>query len=247
MEDISKENSSKKKIASQGNPVSDFNIDLEEMQKAGVNFGHRTSTTHPKMKPYIAGVKNTIHIINLEKTAEKLGEALKFIQSMAREKKTVLLVGTKVQTRELVKETAKELGLPFVSGRWLGGTITNFSIVLKRLEYFKDLERKRGAGELDKYTKKERIGFDKELKNLENKFGGIKDLTKIPDAVIVLDMRGDYLAAKEAKSKGIPVVAICDTNIDPSSIDYPIPANDDAASSVKYILDKIKEAIKNAK
>ena len=220
-----------------------FNLDTEEMASAGLHFGHKTSKTHPKMAPYLFGVRNTIYIIDLEKTKEKFEEALKFIKEIVEEDKVLLLVGTKIQAKELVKNMAIECGLPYVYNRWLGGTFSNFGIIQKRVAYFKDLEVKKAAGELEKYTKKERLGLDKELKDLEIKFGGIKNLGKLPDAIFVCDMIEDELAIKEARMKGIKVIAICHTNTDPTLADYPIPASDDSVSSVKYILDKIKEVI----
>jgi small subunit ribosomal protein S2 len=221
----------------------EFNLSIEEMTQAGLHFGHRTSRVNPKMKPYIFGVRNGVHIIDLEKTVEKLGEALRFIQTLITENKTLLIVGTKIQVGNLVKEISQECGLFCVTERWLGGTFTNFETIQKRLQSFKDLEAKKAAGELEKYTKKERAGFDKELKDFEIKFGGIKNMVKIPDAIFVLDMHKDALAVKEAKSKGVKVIGIAHTNVDPVIADYSIPANDDSASSVKYILEKTKEAI----
>lgn len=225
--------------------VEDFKIDTEEMARLGLHFGHRTSMVHPKMMPYLYGARNTVHIIDLEKTKEKLTEALKFIQDIISENKVLLVVGTKVQVKELAKEIAKECGLPYITERWLGGTFTNFDIMKKRLDYFKDLERKKAEGELEKYTKKERAKIDLELRDLETKFGGIKNLEKLPDAIFVLDMKKDALAVKEAREKGVKVIGISDTNVDPALADYPIPANDDAISSVKYILEKVKETIKS--
>jgi len=224
-----------------------FKIDPEEMTRVGVQFGHRTSRINPKMNQYLFGVRNTVHIIDVEKTKEKLIEALEFVQKLISEDKILLLVGTKIQVKDLVKSVAEECGLPYVIERWLGGTFTNFSTILKRVNYYKDLEEKKSSGELDKYTKKERAKFDQELKSLEIKFKGLKDLNRLPDAVFVCDMRKDKLAIKEARDKGVKVIAICDTNVDPTLADYPIPASDDATSSVKYILDKIKEAILKAK
>lgn len=221
----------------------DFNINPEEMAEAGLHFGHRTSRVHPKMKPYIFGVRNTVHIIDLEKTAEKFKEALGFIKKLISENKILLLVGTKVQIKDLAREVAKECDLPYIIERWLGGTLTNFEIIKKRLEYFKELERKKEKGELKKYTKKEQAKIDHEIKNLEIKFGGIKNMEKLPEAVFILDMKKDNLAIKEARKKGVAIVGIADTNVDPTLADYPIPANDDAISSVKYILEKVKEVI----
>lgn len=225
----------------------EIKIDLEEMTEAGLNFGHRTSRIHPKMKPYISGVKNTVHIIDLEKTAQKFQEALQFISELVSQEKILLLVGTKIQAKKMVKELAEECGLPYVNERWLGGTLTNFGVIRKRVEYFKELEEKRKSGELEKYTKKERADIDKEIRNLGVKFGGIKDLGRVPDAIFVLDMRKEALAVKEARMRGLKVIGITDTNVDPTLADYPIPANDDAISSIKYILEKVKEVIKKAR
>jgi len=224
---------------------SDFGIDIDEMTKAGVYFGHRVSKCHPKMKPYIIGVKGSDHIniIDMEETKKFLIKALEFIKGLVEDGKIILLVGTKVPTRKLVEEVARECDLFYVSQRWIGGTVTNFKIIRERIDYFKDLEKKKSEGELEKYTKKERLEIDRDLARLEKKFGGIKDLTKLPDAIFVLDMQQDALAIKEARKKNILVIAIADTNADPNLADYIIPANDDAISSVKYILEKVKEVI----
>lgn len=225
----------------------DFKINADEMLEAGLHFGHRVSRCHPKMKPYIFGVRNTVHIIDLEKTAQKLEEALKLIQELVSEKKILMVVGTKIQAKDLVKKTAEECDLPYVSERWIGGTFTNFEIIKKRVDYFKDLERKKAAGEFEKYTKKEQMKLDKELGDLEIKFGGIKNLEKIPDAVFVLDMKKDKVAIIEARKKGTKIIAVADTNVDPDLADYPIPASDDSIASIKYILEKVKEAVLKAK
>ncbi|MEA3453030.1 MAG: 30S ribosomal protein S2 [Patescibacteria group bacterium] len=231
----------KKKTTKKG----DFGISVDEMTKAGVYFGHRVSRCHPKMKPHILGVKGSDHIniIDLDKTKDLLIKALEFIQEFIKEDKVLLFVGAKLPSKKLIKETAIECGLPYVVQRWIGGTITNFKIIKERIDYFKDLEKKKESGELEKYTKKERLEFDRELERLEEKFGGIKQMTKNPDALFVVDMKKDYLAIREARRKGITVVAISDTNVDPTLIDYPIPANDDAISSVKYILEQVKKVI----
>ncbi len=216
----------------------------EEMLKAGLHFGHKTSKTHPKMKPYISGMRNTIHLIDVEKTQEKLDAALAFLKELKSEQKVVLLVGTKIQIRTFIVETAKELSLPYVSERWIGGTLTNFETIQKRSEFLKELEAKRTEGELEKYTKKERLQFDRKIADLESKFGGIKKLEKVPNAIFVFDIDENRLAVNEAKRMGIPVIGIVDTNINPEDIDYPIPANDDAVSSVRYILNKVIETLK---
>jgi small subunit ribosomal protein S2 len=226
--------------------IEKIKLDVEEMAKAGLHFGHKTSKLHPKMLPYIFGVRNTIHIIDLEKTKEKLKEALKFVYQLILEKKKILIVGTKIQLRDLVKNFADEFSFPYVNYRWLGGIFTNFDVIKKRVEYLKEIEEKKEKGEFEKYTKKERALIEQEILELEEKFGGLKNLETLPDAVFILDMKKDALAVKEARKKGIKIVAICHTNCDPTLADYPIPANDDAISSVKYILEKVKEVIKKA-
>ena len=224
-----------------------FGINVEEMAKAGLHFGHKSSKFHPKMEPYLYGARNGIHIIDLEKTKEKLGEALKFIRDLISENKVLLVVGTKVQAKRLVEDFAKECGLLYVSERWLGGTFTNFGVIKKRIDHFKDLEDKKNKGELEKYTKKERAKIDLELRGFERKFGGIRDMEKLPDAVFILSIEKDNIVIKETREKNIKVIAVSDTNTDPNVADYPIPANDDALSSTKYILDKAKEVILKAR
>jgi len=218
-------------------------INIDEMTAAGLNFGHKVSKLHPKMKPFVSGIKNNVHVFDLEKTAKEFEKALGFISKIRDEGKTLLFVGTKIQMKELTKAAAEECKMPYVTERWLGGTFTNFETIQKRVNYFKDLEKKKETGELEKYTKKERLDFDKELAGLKIKFEGIRNTPKLPDAVLILDIKKDETCLREAKRKGIKIIALCDTNVDPTGIDYPIPANDDAISSVKYILDKIKETI----
>jgi len=235
-------------IKNQKEKKEDYKIELEQIIQAGLGFGHRTSRLHPKMQSYIAKAKDTVHIIDLEKTAQNLKEALKLIEKFILEGKTILLVGTKPHLKSLVEETAKACGLPYVKERWIGGTFTNFEEIKKRIKYFKELEAKIKEEEFEKkYTKKERQNFLKELERLKIKFEGIKDMEKLPEAVFVADLKKEILSVKEARKKGIKVIAIADTDVDPTLADYPIPANDDAISSVKYILDKIKEVTKSAK
>lgn len=226
---------------------SDFGIKTEDMVQAGLYFGHRTSRVHPKMKPYISGISNNVHIIDVAKTGQKLEEALKFIEALIKENKNLLLVGAKIQTKELIKKTAEECGLAYVNERWLGGTLTNFEVIKKRIEYYKDMEKKSASEELEKYTKKEKAKMNQEIERLRKKFEGIKNLSRVPDAVFVLDMIKNDLAVKEARMKGVAVIGVCDTNTDPTLADYSIPANDDAISSVKYILKKVKTVILDAK
>lgn len=222
-------------------------LNLEEMEKAGLHFGHAVSRLHPKMKPYVAGIKNNVHIIDLKKTAEEFERALKYIAAIAAEEKTILFVGTKPQIKHFTKEVAETCGMPYVAERWLGGTFTNFDTIAKRVQYFKDLEVKRAQGAFEKHTKKERLDIDREISSLKEKFEGIRNMDKLPEAALILDMREDETAVREAKRKGIKVIGVADTNVDPAAADYPIFANDDAISSVKYILEKVKETILNVK
>ena len=223
------------------------NLNTDDMAKAGVNFGHTVSKLHPKFKNYIAGVKSNVHVIDLEKTAKEFERALKFISGLVSEGKTILFVGTKIQAKEIVKKTAEECHMPYVVERWLGGTFTNFDTIAKRVDHLKDLESKKAHGDLEKYTKKERMNFDEEIESLKVKFEGIKNMAKLPEAVFILDLKKDDTCVREAKRKGIKIIGIADSNIDPTIVDYPIPANDDAISSIAYILGKIKETIVNAK
>jgi small subunit ribosomal protein S2 len=226
---------------------SNFGVKIQDMEEAGVNFGHRISRLHPKMKPYLSGVKSTTHLIDLEKTAEALENALEYVKKTISDKKVLVFIGTKIQIKDLIKETAEECELPYVCERWLGGAFTNFPVIKKRIDYLIELENAKKEGGWEKYTKKERIKINKEFEGLKTKFGGLKALTGLPEAIFVADIRKDDLAVKEAKMKGVKVIAICDTNVDPSQIDYPIPANDDAILSVKYILDKVKDTIIKSK
>jgi small subunit ribosomal protein S2 len=224
-----------------------FGINKEEMADAGLYFGHRTSKVNPKIKPYLSGVRNGVNIFDLDKTVEKFQQALEFVEKLISENKVLIIIGTKIQNKDLVKEFAEECGLLYINQRWLGGTFTNFKTIKKRISYFKDLEDKRKKGEFDKNTKLERLRIDKELKDLEIKFGGIKEISNLPDAIFVMDMKKDALAVKEARVKGVKVIGVADSNIDPTLADYPIPANDDAMSSIRYILNKTKEVVLNSK
>lgn len=220
---------------------------LTEMLKKGVHFGHKKSNWNPAMEPYIFGVRGGIHIINLDQTYDKLEEALDYLGKSAGGEKNILFVGTALPLKDVIRNTAEECGMPYVTERWIGGTLTNFKSIKDRLQYFRDLEERKQKGELEKYPKVEQREFDRELERLEERWGGIKELTSLPDIVFVVDYKKDNLAVNEALHKDIPVVAICDTNADPSDIDYPIPANDDAVESVHYILNQVKEAILEGK
>jgi len=222
-----------------------YKIDIEEMAQNGLHLGHRASKTHPKMLPFIFGMRNTIHVIDLEKTKQKFLAVLEFIENCVKEKKKILFVGTKPQIREIIKSLAKEFSFPYVNYKWIGGIFTNFPEIKKRVEHLKELEAKKNSQDWEKYTKKERKEMEEKMRKLEEKFGGLRDLENLPEVVFISDLVKEGLAAKEAKRKGIKIVAICDTDANPEVADYFIPANDDAVSSLKYILGKIREAILN--
>jgi small subunit ribosomal protein S2 len=222
----------------------DIQISIDEMSQAGVNFGHKTSRLHPKMQQYILKVKDSVHVIDLDKTAQALKDALNLIRKNVMDGKSVLFVGTKVHLRDLLEKTAKDCGFPYVKERWIGGTFTNFDEIKKRVQYLKDLENKTKEAEYEKnYTKKERSMMNREIARLNLKFRGIKEMDRLPAALFVLDMKKDSIAISEAGKMGIKIIAIADTNVNPMLADYPIPANDDAISSVKYILNKISEVV----
>ena len=222
--------------------------DIKELLAAGAHFGHKTSRWHPKMAPYIHSKRQGAHIINLEKTVEALDEALPELTKLASKGEKVLFVGTKKQMKDMVKELAESVDMPYVTVRWVGGMLTNVETVSKQIRKLKDLERRMASGELEKrYSKLEVQRFQEEIDVLNERYGGIKDMNKQPVAVIVADTIQDKNAIKEAKTLKIPVFAICDTNSDPTEVDYPIPANDDAIKSVKTILEYFAAAVKEGK
>ena len=218
-------------------------FDTDEMMQAGMHLGHRTSKLHPRMKDYIVGIRNTVHVLDLDQTAGNLKIALDHIDSLMKSNSSLLICGTKVPLINLVKEIANECQLPYVVNRWLGGTFTNFPVITKRVNTYKDMLRQKNEGQWEKYTKKEQIQKEKELSDLQNKFEGLVRMEKLPEAVFICDLIKDKLCLKEAKAKGIKTIAIVDTNADPLLVDYPIPANDDAINSVRFILDKVKDVV----
>lgn len=222
---------------------SSLDINMETMVKKGVHFGHQKSRKNPKMDEYIFGVRKGINIIDLRKTEEKLRQAMEFIKKVKSEGKMILFVGTKKQIKNLTREAAETSKMPFVTERWLGGTFTNFKIIRSRGKYLKELKEMMDQGEFKKYTKFEQAKKREEWEKLEKKMGGIKDMTGLPGALFVTDIKENELAIKEAKRMGISVIALADTNVDPTLVEYPIPANDDAISSVKLMLSYICKAI----
>lgn len=223
-------------------------IDMKELLEAGAHFGHKTSRWHPKMAQYIHSKRQDTHIINLEKTVAGLEETLALTKKIAKDGKKILFVGTKKQLKAIVKEAAESVDMPYVTERWVGGTLTNVETVNRQIKKVKDLERRMKTGELEaRYSKLEVQRLQEEIAVLNTRYGGIKDMTDQPAAIIVTDACEDKNAIKEAKTLHIPVIAICDTNVDPTDIDIVIPANDDSTKAEKLILDYFVEAIKSAK
>jgi len=218
--------------------------DLLTMLKSGVHFGHQLSKRHPKMKPYIFMAKNGFHIINLEETQVMLPKALEFVTKVVANGGTILFLGTKKQAQKIMAQAALECEMPYIKERWLGGTITNFSAISKLIRKYNDLKDKKAKGEFKKYTKKEQLDFDREIEKLDRSVGGIYKLTRTPDAIFVVDVKKEKTAVAEALKKNIPIVALCDTNADPTKIDYPIPANDDAIKSIELMTKLITAAVK---
>lgn len=223
-------------------------VDIKALLEAGVHFGHKTSRWHPKMAPYIHSKRQDSHIIDLTKTVEALETALPVISAAVSSGKQVLFVGTKRQAKDLVRTAAESVGQPFVTERWMGGMLTNVETMVGRIKHLKTLEKKMDSGELaNRYNKLEVQRFQEEIDDLNKKYGGIKDLNGKPGVVFVTDMHEDINAIREAKKLGVPVVAIADTNTDPTTVDYAIPANDDAIKGLQLIVDYVAAAVEEGK
>ncbi|MCH1623755.1 30S ribosomal protein S2 [Fredinandcohnia quinoae] len=222
-------------------------ISMKQLLEAGVHFGHQTRRWNPKMKRYIFTERNGIYIIDLQKTVKKVEEAYNFVKELAANGGTMLFVGTKKQAQDSVKEEAERSGMYFVNQRWLGGTLTNFETIQKRIKRLKDIEKMEEDGTFDVLPKKEVVQLKKELERLEKFLGGIKDMKQLPDALFIIDPRKERIAVAEAHKLNIPIVGIVDTNCDPDEIDYVIPANDDAIRAVKLLTAKIADAILESK
>lgn len=216
---------------------------LTDLLQAGVHFGHQTSKWHPKMKKYLFGSRQGIHIINLEETQKALDEAMSFVKKTTIRGGVVLFVGTKKQAANLVAASATSCGMPFVNKRWLGGTLTNFASMAQLIRRYKDMKRRQEKGELSKYTKFEQLKIAEQIALLDEKVGGIQELTRIPDAIFILDIRKDKTALDEAVRRGIKIIAVCDSNVNPKNVDFPIPANDDAVKSIDLITKMMAGAI----
>lgn len=221
---------------------------LKEIVRSGVHIGHRKSRRHPKMMPYIFGIRGNTEVIDIEKTHEALEAACAFVRERAAKGETFLFVGTRPSVSPFIRGIAGELLSPYVVSRWIGGTMTNFSVISKRLETFRKLAEAERSGELaEKYTKAERVRFQRQLARFEEQVGGIRDMLRLPDVLLLTSLRADILAAREAKKRNIPVIAIVDTDTDPTLATYPIPGNDDAILSIQYIFGKLAEAIKHGR
>ena len=223
-------------------------ITLKDLLEAGCHFGHQSRRWHPKMAEYLFGVKDSVHIFDLAKTKTKLEEAVEFARKVASEGGIIIFVGCKRQAAAVIKEEAKNAGMPYVNSRWLGGTMTNWDQIKRRLDKMKTDKEKLASGEYaEKYTKKENLLIGREVIKLEKFLGGLATLKGIPDALVVVDIKAEEVAVKEAIKLGIPVIAIVDSNSNPETVSYPVPANDDSVGSIKYLISIIASAIKDGK
>lgn len=217
---------------------------LLDMLKAGVHFGHQKSRWHPKMQPYLFGVRNGVHVIDLDKTVEELQKALDYVYTLASKGKMVLFVGTKRQAREIIKAAAESCGMPFVTERWIGGLLTNFEEFKRRLKKYKGLKEMVATGEIEKYTKKEQVSIKKQIEKMDKYLAGLVTVDRLPEALYIADLRVEKTAVTEANRINLPMIAVCDSNVDPSKVTFPIPANDDAVNSIKLVADLMAEAVK---
>jgi small subunit ribosomal protein S2 len=217
-------------------------ISMKELLETGVHFGHRTPKWNPKMRPYIFTERNGIHIIDLQQTLANLNQYYDLVRDTVVSGGSVLFVGTKRQAQETVAQEAQRAGMPYVNHRWLGGTLTNWSTIRKRIETLKDLEKRRDSGELNLLTKKERLILERKIEKLQLRLGGIRDMRRLPDIIVIIDTKREATAIKEANILGIPVLALADTNSDPDELDYLIPANDDAVRAIKLLVSTIANA-----
>ncbi|WP_106497598.1 30S ribosomal protein S2 [Lentibacillus sp. Marseille-P4043] len=222
-------------------------ISMKQLLEAGVHFGHQTRRWNPKMKKYIFTERNGIYIIDLQKTVKKVDEAYKYVKELAADGGTILFVGTKKQAQDSVRDEATRSGMFYINQRWLGGTLTNFQTIRRRINRLKDIERMEEDGTFDVLPKKEVVGLLKEKDRLVKFLGGIKEMNKLPDAMFVIDPRKERIAIAEAHKLNIPIIGIVDTNCDPDEIDYVIPANDDAIRAVKLLTSKMADAILEVK
>jgi small subunit ribosomal protein S2 len=217
-------------------------VSMRELLEAGMHFGHQTRRWNPKMRPYIFTERNGIHIVDLRQTLDKIDEAAEMVRNVAADGGTVLFVGTKKQAQGAIEEAAKTAGMPYVNNRWLGGMLTNFNTIHKRILYMLELERMEESGEMEALPKKERLRLRRELEKLHSVLGGVRDMSRVPDALFVIDVIEEHIAVKEAQRLGIPIIAIVDTNADPDDIDLVMPGNDDAIRTAYLVSGVIARA-----
>ncbi len=220
-----------------------MSVTMRQMLEAGVHFGHQTRYWNPKMAPYIFGHRNKIHIVNLEKTLPLYQDALKFIRQLSANKGTLLIVGTKRQARETIKEEAQRCASPYVDYRWLGGMLTNFKTVKQSIKRLREMEAMVEDGSMEKVSKREALGLRRELEKLDRSLGGIKEMNGIPDAIFVIDVGYHKGAVGEARKLGIPVIAVVDTNDSPEGVDYVIPGNDDSSRAIRLYARGVADAV----
>jgi small subunit ribosomal protein S2 len=223
--------------------MANVSVSLEELLESGAHFGHQARRWNPRMQPYLYGVKEGVHVFDLVKTRECLLAALEVLENASRGGKTILLVGTKKQFKNKVKEVAQNTGTMYVTERFLGGTLTNFQQISKSIRNLSTMKEKFAKGEYNNYTKKERLLLDRKMQDLEKSFGGIAQLTKIPDLLVILDTHKEKGAVREAKVMGVPTIGIVDSNADPREVTYPVPMNDDAAKAVEFVLTLFEQAL----
>ena len=222
-------------------------VSVKQLLEAGAHFGHQTGHWHPRMKNYIYTQRNGIHIIDLEQTATMLDRACAYVRDLIGNNGTILFVGTKRQAQEAIEEEAKRCGMYYVNQRWLGGMLTNFTTIQSRIDYLVRLEDKKDRGELDYLPKKEKMKVEKEIARLNRLMGGFKEMVSLPGALFIIDPCKEKIALSEAKKAGVPVVAIVDTDCDPTNIDHPIPSNDDAIKAIKFVCSMISNAVLQGK
>ena len=218
-------------------------VSMKALLESGVHFGHRPQRWNPKMKPYIFTERNRVHIIDLQQTISAINTVYQLIQETVAAGGTVLFVGTKQQAQETIAQEAQRCEMPYVNQRWLGGTLTNWRTIRKRIDYLLNLEARRDRGDFERLTKKEALGLQRQIEKLDNRLGGIREMRDLPDMLFVVDVRREATAVKEANKLGLPIVAMVDTNCDPDPIDYLIPANDDAIRAIKLITSKMADAV----
>ncbi|MBI2601026.1 30S ribosomal protein S2 [Candidatus Daviesbacteria bacterium] len=220
---------------------------LQELLEAGVHFGHQVRRGHPRMRPFLYGARDGVHIIDLTQSEKLLKEACDYVNTLGKEGKVLLFVGTKKQARPIVEEACKRVGAPYMAERWISGFLTNYEEISKNIKKLKELQEQKEKGKLSKYTKKEQLLLDRQMEKLKRDFAGVMEMDRLPDAIFILDTVADNTAVREAVRKGMPTVAISDSNSDPTIINYPIPGNDDAIKSIKVLVEAVANSYEEGK